>query len=258
MSITIETRNPTVFVSLPAYALGKTLGLDAAMKELHRQVEHPDAASLPAARVIARLRTLADIGLRIDTGGTQLCAVRSRHADEAWKSGAPIWFSVDDDNEATTDTLRYMLEAVSDLDVPRIVIAPYIIRGGETLTHVMVNVDLPRIVTTERRLPMSGARLRPVSKGGFGLVAMNRAALGAVRDACEHLAYIDTDGVERLALFFAEIRDKRWLHDDFSFFARVLKHVTVEALLTGVTSHAGESLDLRAVEGTELCVEALS
>ncbi len=242
----IEAKPPTVVVTLPAYTLGKTLGVEKGMAELQRQIANPDATSLPAVRTIARLRRLADLALRIDTGGTQLCAVRSRHADVAWKSGAEIWFSVDDDNEATTETLANMLEAVRG-DEPRIVLAPYITRGEDTRLHVMVNVDLPRIVTTERRLP-NGARLRPVTKGGFGLVAMNRAALGAVREACAHLAYIDTDGVERLALFFAEIKGGRWLMDDFSFFARVPSHVSVEALLTGHTLHAGERLDLSEIE----------
>lgn len=236
----------TVFVTLPAYAVGKALGMAEGMRELERQIQNPDAASLPAVRTIARLRKLTAVGLRIDTGGTQLCAVRSRHAHEAWQSGADIWFSVDDDNEATTETLASMLDAARG-PTPRIVLAPYLTRGGPTLTHVMVNVDLPRIVTTERTLA-NGARLRPITKGGFGLVAMNRAALGAVRDACAHLAYVDTDGVERLALFWSEIRNKIWLHDDFSFFARVPPHVHVEALLTGHTSHAGESLDLSHVE----------
>ena len=236
----------SVIVTLPAYTIGKALGVEEGMRELERQVLAPDAASLPGVRTIARLRRLSDLTLRIDTGGTQLCAVRSRHAHVAWESGADIWFSVDDDNEATTETLANMLEAVRG-DTPRIVLAPYIIREGPNLLHVKVNVDLPRIVTTERRLS-NGARLRPVTKGGFGLVAMNRAALGAVREVCKHLVYRDSDDVERLALFFAEIRDQRWLHDDFSFFARVPSHVEVEALLTGHTSHAGETLDLREVE----------
>jgi hypothetical protein len=236
----------TVIVTLPAYTIGKALGVEEGMRELQRQVLNPDAASLPAVRTIARLRKLTDVQLRIDTGGTQLCAVRSRHAHEAWESGADVWFSVDDDNEATTPTLADMLEAVRG-DTPRIVLAPYIIRGGETRTHIRVSVDLSPIVTTERLLS-SGSRLRPITKGGFGLIAINRAALAAVREACSHLDYIDTDGVERLALFFAEIRNKVWLHDDFSFFARVPSHVSIEALLTGHTMHAGEVLDLSEVE----------
>lgn len=239
---------PTVIVTLPAYTIGKALGVEEGMRELQRQIQSPDAASLPAVRLITRLRRLADLHVRLDTGGTHLCLVRSRHAHEAWTSGADVWFSVDDDNDATQETIADMLTAVEGPE-PRIVIAPYIVRGEETRTHVLVNVDLPRIVTTERQLP-SGARLRPVSKGGFGLVAMNRAALAAVRGVCGHLLYRDTDEIDRLALFSPEIMGDppRWLADDFSFFARVPAHVHLEALLTGHTSHAGERLDLSTID----------
>lgn len=235
----------TVIATLPAYTIGKLLGIEEGNRELQRQVLNPDKSSLPGVRTIARLRELTSLQVRIDTGGTQLCAVRSRHAHEAWQSGADVWFSVDDDNEATTDTLASMLEAVRG-EQPRIVVAPYIIRAAPD-APTTVNVDLPRIITTERRLS-NGARLRPVTKSGFGLLAMNRGALGAVREQCKHLAYLDTDDVERLALFFHEIKDRRWLHDDFGFFSRVPSYVTVEALLTGVTSHAGEVLNLSELE----------
>jgi len=245
---TFEKRAQAVVVTLPAYTIGKALGVEEGMRELARQIETPDAKSLPAVRTIARLRTLCDLTLRIDTGGTQLPHVRSRHAHDAWELGAEVWFSVDDDNEATTDTLRDMLEAVRG-DTPRIVIAPYIIRGAPTQggTLVTVCVELPRIITSERRLP-NGARLRPITKGGFGLIAINRAALAAVREQCAHLVYLDHDDVERLALFHAEIVDRLWLSDDFAFFSHVPPHVQIEALLTGHTVHAGEALNLAEVE----------
>lgn len=237
-----------VFVSLPAYTIGKALGVEEGARELERQILHPDPTSLPAVRVIARLRELAELALRIDTGGTQLSQVRSRHAHAAWLSGCDVWFSVDDDNEATTPTLASMLIAVQGSE-PRIVLAPYIVRGAATLGGAIVtaSVELPRVVTTERVLP-NGARLRPCGKGGFGLVAINRAALERVREANTDLVYVDSDGMERLALFLPYIRKRQWLTDDFSFFSRVPSDVHVEALLTGCTSHAGEVLNLSEVE----------
>jgi hypothetical protein len=247
--ITVNDRADVV-VTVSAYALGKTLGLEPAMRELERQIQAPDRASLPAARCIARLRSFASVAVRVDTGGTVLGKVRSRHAHDAWelgaRIGAKVWVSVDDDVEATTSTLRDMLVAVSE-PRPRIVVAPYVLRttkGGA----LVASVDLPRIHTRERLLP-SGARLRPVSKSGFGLVAMNRDALAAVRAECGHLAYVDDDGVERLGLFHDDIRDGQWLSEDLAFFARVPSHVEFEALLTGHTSHAGQSLNLAEVEG---------
>lgn len=237
-----------LIVTLPAYTLGKQLGVEQAAAELERQIQFPDAASLPAVRVIARLRELAELAVRFDTGGTQLSQVRSRHAHAAWLSGADAWFSVDDDNEATTATLASMLLAVQG-DAPRIVLAPYIVRGAATLGGAIVtaSVELPRIVSEERLLP-NGARLRPCGKGGFGLVIMNRQALDAVRAANQDLVYVDSDGMERLALFLPYIRKRQWLTDDFSFFSRVPPEVHIEALLTGCTMHAGEVLNLAEVE----------
>jgi hypothetical protein len=231
-----------VCVTVSAYALGKRLGLERAMRELERQIQAPDKESLPAARCIARLRRFADLVVRADTGGTLLGQVRSRHAHEAWRVGADVWISIDDDVEATTPTLRDMLEAVSSA-LPRIVVAPCVLRADG---RSVVNIDIPRIVTTERFLS-SGAKLRPIRAAGFALVAMNRAALEAVREACEHLRFQDADGEQRIALFHDELVGGEWLSEDLAFFRRVPKHVTVEALLTGYTSHAGQPLSLEEV-----------
>jgi hypothetical protein len=233
-------------VTVSAYALGKRLGLERGMRELERQIQTPDKESLPAARCIARLRRLVDIAVRADTGGTVLGMVRSRHAHEAWRVGAEVWLSIDDDVEATTPTLRDLLDAVSG-STPRIVVAPCIVRGGE-LGVPTVNVDLPRIVSTERHLS-SGAKLRPIRRAGFSLVAMNRQALELVREASSELVYLDADGEERLALFHDALRDGQWLSEDLAFFSRVPPEVSVEALLTGYTSHAGQPLSLAEIAG---------
>jgi hypothetical protein len=182
-----------VIVTVSAYALGKRLGLQAAMQSLATQVTGPNGVdTLPAIRVVKRLRELADLALRLDTGGTVLGKVRSRHAHAAWESGAEVWVSCDDDVEATMPTLAMMLDAVN-VEWAAIVIVPCMVRSESKLVSV-VNIELPRIVTSERILE-SGARLRPVPRGGWGLVAMNRAALEAVRAASQHLAYLDVDGV---------------------------------------------------------------
>lgn len=231
----------SVCVTVSCYALGKRLGLERGLRELERQIQAPTRESIPAARAIARLRNVAGLVVRCDTGGTLLGMVRSQHAHYAWMSGAQVWLSIDDDVEATTPTLRDLVDATIG-PVPRIVVAPCMTRQGG-LGLPMVNVDLPRIVSSERVLS-SGARLRPIRYGGLGLVAMNRAALEEVREACAHLAYVSADGVERLALFHDELRDGQWLGEDVAFFSRVPKHVEVEALLTGYTSHAGQPLSL--------------
>lgn len=249
--ITVNDR-AEVIVTVSAYALGKQLGVEEAMREFERQLQKPDRASLPAARCIARLRELVSVAVRADTGGTVLGKVRSRHAHDAWevgaRIGAKVWLSIDDDVEATTSTLADMLEAVSE-PRPRIVVAPCLIRSVANGAAV-ANVDLPRILSRERYLS-SGAVLRPIAerRAGFALVAMNRDALAAVRNMSGHLAYVDQDGVERLGLFHDEIVDRQWLSEDLSFFARVPSWVDVEALLTGHTSHAGQALNLNDVGG---------
>jgi len=237
-----------VIVTVSAYALGKQLGIAPGMRELERQIQNPDRTSLPAARCIARLRELVSLAVRADTGGTVLGQVRSRHAHDAWtiggSIGARVWVSVDDDVEATTATLRAMLEAVQG-HTARIVVAPCLIR---TATGASVaNVEFPHIITRERTLPMTGARLRPVNAAGFALVAMNREALAAVRADSGHLAYVDADGVTRLGLFHSSIQSGRWLSEDLAFFSRVPSEVSVEALITGHTSHDGQSLDLASL-----------
>lgn len=242
--ITLDEQADTI-VTVSAYALGKTLGVAAAMRELERQIQKPDRASLPAARCIARLRELSSIAVRADTGGTVLGQVRSRHAHDAWhlgeRIGARVWVSVDDDVEATTATLRDLLEAVQG-STPRIVVVPCLLRTGDGRLPV-ANVEFPRIVTATRVLS-SGAKLRRVKAAGFALVAMNREALGAVRDAAGELEYLDTDGVTRLGLFHSAIHEGRWLSEDLAFFARVPPDVEVEALITGHSSHDGQPLDL--------------
>jgi len=245
-----ETERPSssaggVLVTVSAYALGRSLGLERGAKELERQIHAPDRASIPAARCIGRLRHLCDLAVRADTGGTVLGQVRSRHAHEAWIRGADVWVSVDDDVEATTSTLYNLLEAVRGA-TPRIVVAPCVLRMGAGVVHV-VNVEFPRILTPERVLA-SGARLRPIVRAGFALVAMNRPALAAVRAVSEHLAFVDQDGDTKLGLFHQEIRERLWLTEDFAFFSRVPPTVQVEALLTGCTSHAGQNLVLDDVQ----------
>lgn len=244
-----QATEPDVFMSVSAYTLGKALGVEAAMAELRRQNEHPDSASVPSARVVGRLNKFCSLSLRLDTGGTVLGKVRSRHAHAAWESKAPVWLSCDEDVEATTETLLGMLEAVDDI-VPSIVLAPCLVRGErERLNLEMPTVVADRYLSSDGYLAGDphGALLRQVRGGGFGLVAMNRLALEAVREVSSHLAYVDDDNVERLGLFHDEIRERRWLGEDLAFFARVPKSVRVEAILSGATSHDGATLRLESL-----------
>src|SRR4030042_5060890 len=145
-----------LFVTSSFYALGHGVGMAPAMRQIRLQLEAPDRNSYPAVRTIARWRTLDEVTLRIDTGGTYLGKVRSRAFHDALASGADYWVTVDDDVEATTVTLRWLLEAVRISD--GVCMVPYLLRGG--------NPDDTTVSVTLHKFPVAGAR--ELSNGGEG------------------------------------------------------------------------------------------
>lgn len=245
-----------VLVSTMLYSLAKELGADGATQELYRQLEElatnrlhrPADEYLPVALTITRARKLFAVGLNVDAGGTQIAKCRSRTFSEFLrKADFDIWVSCDDDTDCTVGSLAALVEAVSGSE-PAIAVAPTWLRGV-----AMVNVGFPKVVV-DRTLVGSGGRMRSCYFGGFGLVAMNKAAAQAVAHQCEQ--FDDDDGRVQSAAF-AEIIVRhegrtRWLGEDLSFFARVPPSVRVEALLTGHTRHDGETLPLERVARAEV------
>ena len=234
----------TIFFSTHCHALGWELGIAAASEEFRRQCEEPNDDSLPCVRTLQRLRRMADCCAWCDTGSTRLALSRSRAFHDAWQSGHALWVSCDDDCEADLSTLRSMIAAVEG--EPRICIVPFWMRTAEFDAQPRLNVEFSPC-HSERRLA-DGARLMRARSGGFGLVAVNRAALDAIAAANDHdaLLYVEADAISRYALFLEAIQPNghRWLGEDLAFFARVPTSVTVEALLTGTTVHAGHVLSL--------------
>jgi len=105
-------------------------------------------------------------------------------------------------------------------------------------------------IIVERRTP-AGATLRNARSGGFGLVAVNRAAMGLVASASP--TWKDPhDGKTKPAPFLEVLEeDGTWLGEDLAFFRRVPmgpKGVTVEALTSGTTTHAGYELALEILQ----------
>jgi hypothetical protein len=82
-------------------------------------------------------------------------------------------------------------------------------------------------------------------------VAMSRAAILELAELWSDLTYVDDDGQTRTGIFCEFIREDCWYRDDYAFFSRVPEHVRVEALLTGVTEHAGYRLRLDQVPELE-------
>jgi len=245
-----------VLVSTMLYSLGKELGADGATKELYAQLEElatnrlhrPADDYLPVALTITRARKLFDVGLVVDAGGTQIAKCRSRTFSEFLrKPDFHIWLSCDDDTDCTVAALAALVEAVAG-DEPAIAVAPTWLRGVAT-----VNVGFPKVVV-DRTLVGSGGRMRSCYFGGFGLVAMNKAAAQAIAHQSEQ--FDDDDGRQQHAAF-SEIIVRhdgrtRWLGEDLSFFARVPPGVRVEALLTGHTRHDGQTLPLERVARAEV------
>lgn len=252
-----------LFCTSPCYVLGKELGPVEGLAEAQRQLQAPDRESLQCIRTLTRLATLADCQVRIDTGGTLIGKVRSEHFHDALNSDADAWVTVDDDVECTLETLDYLLGAVWD-NQPRVVTAPCIMRVGE---ERRADVQFPAIVQTREFPSFTGKSLKlgratAVRFGGFGLVAMNRAAMRAFEAHWAGFVYVDHD-VTRIAAFH-EIRDLevvedlkgedehrewRWYGEDFSFWIRCrAAGIITEALVRGITFHAGHALNLNDLD----------
>lgn len=225
----------TIFVTTSVYALAKRVGLEAADREFAQQVQNPSGTSLGCARVIARLRRLDDLGLRVDLGVGTAAKMRSRMADHAWKSGAEVWCSIDDDIDATADTLEAALRVVKQ--TRGVVTVPYLLRrpnGEEVASCDLADPLLVRVI--------AGAHVARSNVGGFGLVFVHREALELVRRDGGAPIFTDLDdGGEARPALFAELvgAGGRWYGEDWSFFLRCPRQVQIDALLEGITNHDG-------------------
>ena len=251
-------RGGFVFFSTATYALGKEVGFEQA-SELFLSMcadPTPDEGTLPAARTVARLQHLEQVALWHDCSATSIGKSRSRAAFEAHKSAADVWICCDDDVEADSQTLQWLIGAARSSVRPCVVLAPCVTRGS-----TVVNVALERSGLQRRELPGGGATI-PCIAGGFGLVAMNRGALERMFDRYANtLSFVDDDGVIKVGLFIEMLaprvssriilpraNEQIWTGEDVSFCRRATDAgVSLEALVSGVTSHAGVALRLESV-----------
>jgi hypothetical protein len=241
-----------ICLSVITYELARRVGKAEAARLFHEQSggqeESPIALTAgrheepccAAVRVARKLRRQAEVALLHDAGGTSIGQARSRAFSVALQGGADIWVSCDDDVDATSETLTHLLGSI-DPDTPQIVIVPCLVRGGDA-----VNITLDPESSLER-VSKTGAVLRRALFGGFGLVAVSRAALQEIGRCWADLVFIDDDGADRIGVFCDFIYNGWYARDDYAFFSRVPKDVRVEVLLTGVSSHAGEKLQLSEV-----------
>jgi len=243
-----------ILASVITYELAKRIGSEAAEKEFAEQcdrfVDPPGAQVLGAAKTIRKLRKHTEVAKLHDAGGTSIGHARSRAFSVALRGleqGLEIdsWISIDDDVEASDETVAHLLGSI-DPATPQIVIVPCRLRQERPVANVTLDPD-----QGIERVTKTGARMRRALYGGFGIVAVSRAALLEIAHAWRDLTYLDDDGQTRLGVFVEFIREGYWFREDYAFFSRVPSHVRIEALCSGVTDHAGYKLRLEALDQIE-------
>lgn len=251
MSLLIpESSGKMILCSVITYELAKRLGQKGAQEEFHKQalttLDTPNEKVLPAAMVVRRLRKFSEVALLHDAGGTSIGHARARAfsvAERGARNGKiDVWISCDDDMQASQETLNHLVRSI-DPDEPQIIIVPAWLRQDTPIVNVTLDNHAPL-----SRVSASGARLRRALYGGFGIVAMSRAALVELGQMYRDLTFVDDDAVERIGIFCEFIREGWWFREDYAFFSRVPAHVRIEALLTGISDHAGKVLRLETVE----------
>lgn len=230
-----------LFVSTQTYALAKQIGVEAATQEFERQCQKPDRNSLPAARMVRRLRELGCVAAW-HNAGTTLPKLRSRSAHAAHASECEYWVLLDDDVECDQSTLIRLLGAAGAPDDLRIAVLPCLLRGTEHEGSLVNCVWSSAIVQgTTHNL------VRPVARAGCGAMIVTR---GALRRMLEHwtpgLCWKDDDGLTKVALFeMVRTLGGEWLGEDYSFCERArIAGVEIFGLVSGVSMHDGRHLQL--------------
>jgi hypothetical protein len=225
-----------VFASCSSYVLGCITSPREATALITRAVSDVTHEQvIPAVHALRELRALTEIALSVDGGATHIGKSRSRHFAGALESDADVWFYIADDTDTTRETLGWLLDAVNR-DEPSFCFAPCTLRGDSGIVSVEWSP-----VYLDRKLS-NGGRARRAARGD-GIGAMNRAALVAIAQNSPTWRD-DADGRLKPAPY-AEILEPGgpWYGEDLSI-CRRLEGVTLEALVTGETTHAGQRLDL--------------
>lgn len=241
-----------IFASVLTYELAKAMGIEAAQQEFRRQVDNPKSVeSLPAARMVARLREVGNVML-CHAAGTSLPKVRSRTAHEALKwlkdNGGGIWVMCDDDVECDVPTLSRMIAAAGE---SRVAVLPCLIRGTAAERATLNVVWDGSLVLEEHTAAAGNLLVRLVRRGGCGMMIVPLEPLEAVTRLNERdLTWHDDDGADKVALFqtiFPMIDGHpRWLGEDYSFCERLREcGIPIVAPVEGRAVHDGTLLDLQ-------------
>lgn len=233
----------SLFVSVSTYLLGKELGIEAAGEEFAQQIERPTSDSIPPAKMVARLQRLGQVYLW-HGWSSDLPKLRSRAAHAAFKNGAELWVTLDDDVECDSKTLQTLLELARPNAVS---VLPCRLRGTTADAENLNVVFAHSLVMTTRGIPA-----RPLLRGGTGMMVVSRGALRALHEAFDQALYWeDDDGERKVALFEQRRWDGKWWGEDYSFCARCRElEIPIWAPAEGSSVHDGKFLDLTQLDVT--------
>jgi hypothetical protein len=230
--------------------LGKVLGPEQAAELFHRFVagDQTIPGHYPKPECVRTVDVLTKLGetskCMVECATSHLGAMRSRAQHWAMQQqDCDVWISCDDDTTASPAALSAMLRLLRT-DQPRAVALPCVLRGGNT---PQVNVD---VVASALVVVDGPVRSVAINTAGFGVVGVNRAALRSIARAHEGIAFVDVDGVSRLASFaevFIQLPDclgVEWLREDRAWWHRLPSDVVKLAVCCGESEHAGMRLDL--------------
>lgn len=215
------------------YALGKTLGVEAAAEQIDQWLALGEFHHMPWLGSLDAIRRCGGGSTHVyyETACSHLGMARSRCFHWARTVNGPgfprSWVSVDDDVCIDAVAAKALLDALA-AEVPRVVVVPTLSRDPSARTLVYGS-----------GAPSVGECLAPIEAAGFGCVGVNHLAIEAIAAANQHLRFEGEFGGDMLALFHDVLQDGLWYGEDTSFFLRVPSNVQKWAVTVGQSWHAG-------------------
>jgi len=239
-----------LFFSTTLYTFARTHG-PGWHEELRKELLLGLESKIEAVRTLTSLTLLREEIASAFSAPMRLAAGRSDDAGRFLASKADVWVSCDNDAQADSLALRQLVEAART--TRGIVSAPCLQRGDVEKAPTreapgLLNIRFhPGPIAVETH---EGFALCPVYSTGFGLVAVHREAVEAMRAAHPELdTYDEETGRLIPALFFERLTGegvlRRWQGEDMAFCARARELLTPMHAVLGVdVVHAGRRLRL--------------
>jgi len=207
----VVAASPTIFVSVFAYAFGKTHypNVDAA-KDV--ELAKGEDSTLPAFRSLARLRRHYDVALAFNCS-TLIAKARCVMAGTFLHYPSPLWVSIDDDVDASEGAMRLLVEGAMQKQA-------VILAAMRTRTNDKYNVGILGVDPAQGGdVAVTTGKLFPILHGGAALTAIPYECLKRIV-ANEGGSAFDEDGLACPALFQETIIDRAWIAEDDVFCRR--------------------------------------